>query len=117
MFLGEKCWYSVRIDDRKIPYINYVAAYQTSPISQITHFAKVKSIVTSDEDTTKKKIIFDGEPQKLPSPIPLGHDLNALQSNRYTNLRNLYNSKDIDDLLIKDYEYYQAKQFEETDEE
>lgn len=117
VFLGEKCWYSVRIDDRKIPYINYVAAYQTSPISQITHFAKVKSIVTSDEDTTKKKIIFDGEPQKLPSPIPLGYDLNALQSNRYTNLRNLYNSKDIDDLLIKDYEYYQAKQFEETDEE
>lgn len=117
MFLGEKCWYSVRIDNRKIPYIKYVAAYQTSPISKITHFAKVKSIVTSDEDTTKKKIIFDGEAQKLPSPIPLGYDLNALQSNRYTNLRNLYNSKDIDDLLIKDYEYYQAKQSEETDEE
>lgn len=117
VFLGEKCWYSVRIDNRKIPYIKYIAAYQTYPISKITHLAKVKSIVISDEDTTKKKIIFDGEAQELPRPIPLRDDLNALQSNRYTNVRNLYNSKDIDDLLSKDYEYYQAKQSGETDEE
>ncbi|HFI0632875.1 TPA: PIN-like domain-containing protein [Streptococcus suis] len=113
VFLEENCWYSVRIDERKIPYIKYIAAYQTSPISKITHFAKVKDIVTSDEDSTKKKIIFDGEAQKLTKPIPLGSDWNALQSNRYTNFRNLYSSKDIDELLAKSYEYYQIKKYEE----
>ncbi|HHH8516442.1 TPA: PIN-like domain-containing protein, partial [Streptococcus pyogenes] len=116
VFLDEKCWYSIRIDERKIPYIKYIAAYQTSPISKITHFAKVKDIVTSDEDSTKKKVIFDGVAQELSQPIPLGNDWNALQSNRYTNFKNLYNSKNIDDLLEKDYSYYQNKQLESDEE-
>lgn len=46
----------------------------------------------------------------------MGNDWNALQSNRYTNFKNLYNSKNIDDLLEKDYSYYQNKQLESDEE-
>jgi hypothetical protein len=44
VFLGENCWYAIRIGGGKLKDIKYIAAYQTAPISEVTHFAEVESI-------------------------------------------------------------------------
>lgn len=41
IFLQENCWYSVRINEKNIPNIHYVACYVGTPVSGITHYAKV----------------------------------------------------------------------------
>jgi len=44
VFLGETCWYSIRIGGGMLPKIKHIAAYQTAPISAITHHAPVGRI-------------------------------------------------------------------------
>ena len=43
-FLGEKRWYPVRINPKRIPYLKYIAIYVTSPVSAVTHYGKVAFI-------------------------------------------------------------------------
>lgn len=43
-FLGENCWYAIRIAGGMMPKIKYIAAYRTQPESAITHYAPVSSI-------------------------------------------------------------------------
>ncbi|MBJ8325852.1 PIN-like domain-containing protein [Streptococcus pacificus] len=109
VFLGEDSWYWVRIDKDRIPFVNYIAVYQTSPVKEITHYATIKDFETSDEDPTKKKIIFKNKATELKKHIPLGNDWNALQSNRYTNFQNLFNSKDTDDLFSKTFDSFREE--------
>lgn len=110
IFLEEKCWYSVSIDESRIPYLKYIAVYQTFPKSQITHYAKIKKIISSPYDSDKKMIIFEDDPIPLPEPIPLGDDKNAMQNNRYTHFSNLFNSPNIDAMLYCDFEFYKSSQ-------
>src|SRR3954471_19830464 len=49
VFLGENAWYAIRVSGGMIPKIKYVAAYQTQPISAITHVAPVANIVPYGE--------------------------------------------------------------------
>jgi hypothetical protein len=44
VFLGEKCWYAIRISGGMLDKIKYIAAYQTHPVSAITHYAPVDRI-------------------------------------------------------------------------
>ncbi len=44
VFLGENSWYAIRIGGGKLKDIKYIAAYQTAPISAVTHYAEVESI-------------------------------------------------------------------------
>ena len=44
VFLGENCWYAIRISSSMIDRIKYIAGYQTSPISAITYYAEVTKI-------------------------------------------------------------------------
>lgn len=110
IFLEEKCWYSVSIDESRVPYLKYIAVYLTFPKSQITHYAKIKKIISSPYDSDKKMIIFEDDPIPLPEPIPLGDDKNAMQNNRYTHFSNLFNSPDIDAMLYCDFEFYKSSQ-------
>jgi hypothetical protein len=41
VFLGENAWWAIRISGGMIPKIKYIAAYQSQPISAITHLAPV----------------------------------------------------------------------------
>ncbi len=43
VFLGENAWRAIRIAGGMIPKIKYIAAYQTQPVSAITHLAPVAS--------------------------------------------------------------------------
>ena len=98
-FIGEDCWYSVRIKEDKIPKVKYIAIYRAAPVSGITHYAKVKEI-KQYQDTNKKIIIFDGSAIPLSRTIKLGNtDANAMRSPRYTTLEKLLEANVVKDLF------------------
>lgn len=103
VFLGENKWYSIRILNERIPYIKYIAAYQTAPISAVTHYAKVENIVDSPEDPNKKMVIFEGEAKELDIPIRLGNNWSVMQSSRYTKFEKLFDVTDLDELFSELY--------------
>lgn len=97
VFLGEWCWYPIRIGTEKLKTLRWIAVYQTAPVSAITYFAKIEKIVDYLE-TGRYKIIFE-EPQMLSQPVELGMDRSkTLQGQRYTTMVKLRNSSVIDDL-------------------
>jgi hypothetical protein len=69
VFLGENCWYAIRIAGGMLPKIKYIAAYQSQPVSAITHYAPVSSIEPYGEEG-KYKLIF-AEAAKPIGPSPL----------------------------------------------
>jgi hypothetical protein len=50
VFLGQNAWWAIRIGGGMIPKIKYIAAYQSHPVSAITHVAPVASIEPYGED-------------------------------------------------------------------
>ena len=97
VFLGEWCWYPIRIGSEKLASLKWIAVYQTSPVSAITHFAKIEQIVDY-KDTGRYKIVFE-EPEELDNQIVLGdHRGRTLQGQRYTTLEKLKAAKQIEDL-------------------
>lgn len=98
-FIGEDCWYSVRIKEEKVSQIKYVAVYRAAPVSGITHYAKVKEI-KQYQDTNKKMVIFDGAAIPLPHTIKLGNtNANAMRSPRYTTIDKLQQANVVKDLF------------------
>lgn len=98
VFLGEDCWYAIRIAGGKLTKIKYIAAYQTQPISAITHYAPVDRIEPYGE-SGKYRVIFS-EPAKEIAPIPYGSlPPGAMQGPRYTSFQKLQGAKQISDLL------------------
>ncbi|MBV9677685.1 MAG: GIY-YIG nuclease family protein, partial [Acidobacteriaceae bacterium] len=57
VFLGENCWYAIRISGGMLQSIKWIAAYQTQPVSAITHVAPVLRIEPYGE-SGKYKLIF-----------------------------------------------------------
>jgi hypothetical protein len=68
VFLGENCWYAIRISGGMLPKIKFIAAYRTLPESSITHYAPVTRVEPYGEEG-KYKLIF-AEPAKPIGPIP-----------------------------------------------
>ena len=100
-FLGENCWYSIRISGGMLEKIKYIAAYQSQPISAITHYAPVDRIEPYGE-SGKYKLIFSEKAQTL-GPIPYDEDAptGAMQGPRYTTFEKLKVAKKLSDLLGK----------------
>ena len=100
VFLNERKWYYVRIDKRRIPKLKYIAIYVSSPVSQITHYAKIaEDGFTYDENEKKFIIHFDGEAVELENPVPLGSiSAAATRKPKYTTLRKLLDAKEYKDL-------------------
>lgn len=86
-FLGENCWYAIRIAVPMINRIKYIAAYQTAPVSGITYYAEVDRI-EKYEDSGKYILYFKDVPKKI-EKIPLGENKMAVRSCRYTNLQKM----------------------------
>ncbi len=96
-FIGENCWYQIRIHGSMIPKIKYIAAYRVAPISAITHLAPVKTIEQwKDSD---KYILYFSEPAKEIGTIKLVPKGNIKPpfSPRYTSLERLQKAKNLDD--------------------
>jgi hypothetical protein len=83
-----------------IPKIKYIAAYQSSPISAITHAAPVARIEPHG-DSGKFKLIFS-EPARAIGPVPLGDAPSGfMQGPRYTTYERLLKAKKVTDLMIR----------------
>jgi len=97
VFLGENCWYAIRISGGMLDKIKYIAAYQTQPISAITHYAPVDHIEPYGEGG-KYKLIFSEKAKEMPS-IPIGDAARgAMQGPRYTTFSKLAKAKKLTDL-------------------
>ena len=98
VFLGEDCWYSIRISGGMLGNIKYIAAYQTQPVSAITHYAAVDQIEPYGE-SGKYKLIFSEKAQSL-GPIPLEDaPTGTMQGPRYTTLEKLKRAKKLIDVF------------------
>jgi len=100
VFLGEDCWYAIRISGGMLDSIKYVAAYQTQPTSAITHYAPVSRIEPYGEGG-KYKLVFS-EKAKPIGPIPFADaHQGAMQGPRYTTFLKLQTAKRLTELLNK----------------
>lgn len=98
-FIGEDCWYPVRIQDKKIPLLSYVAVYRAAPFSGISHVAKIKCI-EQYQNSSKKIIYFDGKAKKLETPVMLGaSEAASMRSPRYTTLEKLIKAREVKELF------------------
>lgn len=99
VFLGENAWYAIRIAGGAVEKIKYIAAYQTAPISAITHYAKVERIEPYGEEG-KYKLIFTEPAKVLENPVLFGNaPQGSMQGPRYTNFEILNKAKQISDLF------------------
>src|SRR6266446_2302428 len=97
-FLGEDCWYAIRISGGMLDKIKYIAGYQTLPVSAITHYAAVDRIEPYGE-SGKYKVVFS-EKAKPIGPIPFGDAASgAMQGPRYTTFEKLQVAKKLTDLI------------------
>lgn len=97
-FLKNNCWYAVRINSSMIPMIKYVAGYQVSPISAITHIAEIESIKQWN-DSNKYIIYFKGRAKKI-NRVGLGvRKGTAPQSLRYSSMNRIRKANTLDDLF------------------
>ncbi len=100
VFLGQNAWWAIRIGGGMIPKIKYIAAYQSNPISAVTHVAPVASIEPYGEDG-KYKLIFS-EPARPIGPIPFADaPSGSMQGPRYTTYARLMVAKKVADLFPK----------------
>jgi hypothetical protein len=88
VFIGEGCWYPIRLGEQKLKMIKWIAVYRTSPISAITHFARIDRIENYLE-TGRYKIILS-EPKELQNSVHIGDtSKQSFQGQRYTTLAKL----------------------------
>ena len=98
VFLGQNCWYSIRVAGGMLDKIKYIAAYQTNPVSAITHYAPVSQIEPYGE-SGKYKLVFS-EKAKPIGPITLGDaPTGSMQGPRYTTIDQLRKAKTLSDLF------------------
>lgn len=99
VFIGENSWYAVRIAGGKLDKIKFIAAYQTMPISAITHYAPVDHIEPYGEEG-KYKLVFSEPAKALSNPIPFGDaPMGMMQGLHYTSFAKLKDAKKLTDLF------------------
>jgi|SaaInlLV_10m_DNA_2_1039722.scaffolds.fasta_scaffold76069_2 hypothetical protein len=99
IFLGENRWYAIRLGEKRIPLLKYIAVYQVGPISAITHFAKIESI-KKWKYSGRYVINFGGDAIEI-GPIKLtpGGKTRSFQNTRFTTSKRLFESKDLDEVF------------------
>ena len=98
VFLGQNCWYAIRIAGGMLDKIKFIAAYQTNPVSAITHYAPVSQIEPYGE-SGKYKLGFS-EKAKPIGPITFGDaPTGSMQGPRYTTIDRLRKAKTLSDLF------------------
>lgn len=91
-------WYAIRISGGMLQKIKYISAYQTAPISAITHYASVERIEPYGEEG-KYKLIFSEKAISI-APIPFADaPQGMMQGQRYTNLQRLKAAKKLTDII------------------
>lgn len=94
-FIGEHCWFAIRISAKHINKLKYIAAYRVAPIGAITHIAEIDTIEPYG-NKGKYLLKFKG-PAEIIGPIPrTDTDTANLQSPRYALKEKLINAKKLD---------------------
>lgn len=93
VFLGENCWYAIRINAREIPKLKYIGAYRVAPISAVTHIAEIADVVPF-QDSGKYLVKFKSKAVELKTPVKLevGRLGSAPQGPRYTTHKKILSS-------------------------
>lgn len=97
-FVDENVWYAIRIAGGKLDKIKYIAAYRTSPISAVTHYAMVDRIEPYGEEG-KYKLVFAKPAVELKSKVVFDLPSGAMQSPRYTSIDKLLNAQKMSELF------------------
>lgn len=100
VFIGEDAWYAIRISAGMLPKLKYIAAYQSAPVSAITHYAPIDSIEPYGE-SGKYRVVFS-EKAKAIGPIPFADTPGGMmQGPRYSNLQKLQSATKVGDCILK----------------
>jgi len=101
VFLGEDCWYAIRMNAKELPKFKYIAAYQVAPVSAITHIAEIDEIVPY-QNSGKYLVRFKSKAKVLEKPIALteGKVGSQPQSPRYTTYEKIMGSSKLEDLWM-----------------
>lgn len=79
--------------------IKWIAAYQTKPVSAITHYGEAQNIEEYG-DRGKYKLIFKAPAKPFDTPILFGEEIKGtLQGSRYTSIDQLRSAKSLADLV------------------
>lgn len=98
VFLGKNCWHAIRIGGGHLDKIKHIAAYQTAPVSAITHVAEVDTIEPYG-DGGKYRLNFKAPAREI-GPVIFGKaKRGTMQSPRYTNYTKLLVAKTLTDLF------------------
>ena len=98
VFLRENAWYAIRIGGGMLPKIKYIAAYQSTPVRAVTHYAPVKQIEPYG-DEGKYRLLFS-EPARPIGPIPFADaTTGSMQGPRYTSCKKLMAAKKVSELF------------------
>jgi hypothetical protein len=97
VFLGQHRWYAIRIHEKQIPKLKYIAGYQVAPVAAITHIAEISSI-HQFEDSDKMVVNFKA-PAVAVGPIRRGNeDKVIIQGPRYASHEKILAAKSLDDV-------------------
>lgn len=98
-FIENHCWWQIRISSAMLGRIKYIAAYQTAPISAVTHVAEVARI-EKYKDTGKYIVYFKDAPKEI-GPLKLTEKRkgNAPQGPRYTSYSRLVRAKTFEEIF------------------
>ena len=94
-FIGQNCWYAIRLNPKRIPFLKYIAAYRIRPISAITHYARVDRIEPYNQ--TGKYIVYFTAKARNIGPIPL-KDGKGPQGPMFSNWEKLKAAKSLADI-------------------
>ncbi|MCI8359046.1 MAG: hypothetical protein HFI51_13020 [Lachnospiraceae bacterium] len=112
VFLGESehaCWYPCKISDIREPDLEYIAIYRGTPVSAITHYARIKEFKKerrrgeNGEYEEYKVCYFEGKAVELPHKITLGNKPSIFfrgGGGKYTFLESLLNAKKADEIVF-----------------
>lgn len=98
VFIAERCWYWVRLTEKRIKSLKYILAYRPAPVSAITMRAAIRDIEPYG-DEGKYRINFEGAAAEI-EPIPFDDAKSgAMQGPRYTSAQKLQTAKKLTDLF------------------
>jgi hypothetical protein len=98
-FIENDAWWAIRISPSLIPYLKYIAMYETYPVSQVRWIAKIKQNGIQPYKNTGKYIVNVEDKKKI-EPISIDKDKKGVapQSPRYTSYEKLLAAKKISEL-------------------
>ncbi|MDD3625866.1 MAG: DUF4357 domain-containing protein [bacterium] len=97
-FLVKNAWWAIKINEKHWDSIKYIAAYQSYPISAVTHWAEVERI-EKYKNTGKCILYFKKKVTKLKYPLKLDDKRYTPFSSKYTTFEKFKKAKKVSELF------------------